>query len=157
MPSGIFVRSEEHKRHISEALTGKRHSSAHIDNFRKTQVGKKAPWVTENNKAHFNGSGNPNWKGGITRETVRVRNSFPSFVWRNAVRERDNWTCKRCGGKEHIHAHHIRNFFNYPDLRFDIGNGISLCKTCHLLFHKEYGQRKNTVEQMCNFIGDICG
>ena len=156
MPKGIFLRTEEHKKHISEALKGRKCSAIHVENNRKAQTGKLCPWVTEMNKGHF-GSGNPNWKGGITRETVRIRNSFSSFIWRNSVRERDKWTCRRCGSIKQIHAHHLFNFFDYPALRFDINNGVSLCRECHFIFHKQYGQRKNTQEQIYAFIGDYCG
>jgi len=54
--------------------------------------------------------------------------------WRKVVYKRDNWTCQRCfkkGGK--IEAHHIKRFSEYPELRVDINNGITLCHNCHRL------------------------
>lgn len=56
--------------------------------------------------------------------------------WRKAVLERDNYTCQMCGSKEKLHVHHIRSFKDYSDLRFDIKNGVVLCKNCHLRVHK---------------------
>lgn len=74
-----------------------------------------------------------NWKGGITPINVRIRNSKEYKVWRLNVFERDNYTCIICGyNKGHIlQADHIKPFAYYPELRFDVSNGRTLCKPCH--------------------------
>jgi len=95
------------------------------------------------------GENNPNWKGGITTEKYRVRRNKDFRFWREAVFSRDNYICQKCkirGGK--IHPHHIFNFATYLDLRFAIDNGITLCQICHKKFHKKYGYRNNTREQL---------
>lgn len=72
------------------------------------------------------------WKGGILAENRRIRNSFEMRLWRESVFQRDNWTCQKChvrGGK--LEAHHIKPFAVFPELRFDLNNGITLCKSCH--------------------------
>ncbi len=82
-----------------------------------------------------NGAG---WKGGITPINKTIRASIESRLWREAVFARDNWTCQKCkqkGGK--IHAHHIKPFAKYSELRFAIDNGLTLCKQCHLLEHRK--------------------
>jgi len=33
-------------------------------------------------------------------------------------------------------------------IRFAIDNGITLCKECHQSFHKKYGKKNNTKEQL---------
>jgi 5-methylcytosine-specific restriction endonuclease McrA len=68
---------------------------------------------------------------------MRIRNSQEYKEWRTAVYERDHYTCQNCGmvGGT-LNAHHIRKFSEYPELRFDINNGVTLCKECHKLAHK---------------------
>jgi len=73
------------------------------------------------------------WKGGLTSTNIIIRNSKKYSEWRNKIYERDNWTCQDCGkrGNINLEAHHIKPFATYPELRFDINNGITLCKKCH--------------------------
>ena len=82
------------------------------------------------------------WKGGITSEQVMARNSDEYKVWRDAVFNRDGFSCRHCGDKcgnghdVHLHAHHIKSFAKHPELRFDVKNGVTLCKACHYKVHK---------------------
>ena len=105
-------------------------------------------------KGHkFNrGENSYSWKGGITPENVKIRNSIQMKLWKESLLIRDNWTCQKCGqngGK--LESHHILNFSTYLDLRFDINNGITLCKKCHKEFHKIYSRKNNTQEQLIKF------
>lgn len=61
------------------------------------------------------------------------------YKWRKLVYGRDNHRCKLCGGYDCIiHAHHIKRAPLYPELMFDVDNGITLCERCHrLTFGKE--------------------
>ena len=83
------------------------------------------------------GEKNPNWKGGITPINKSLRNSKAAKTWRESVFARDNWTCQKCGNRScknnylRIEAHHIRPFATFPKLRFEITNGLTLCKKCH--------------------------
>ena len=81
----------------------------------------------------FNRGENSNfWKGGITPINAKIRTSLEYKIWRRAVFERDNYTCVWCGKKGvYIEADHIKPFAHYPELRFAIDNGRTLCKSCH--------------------------
>jgi 5-methylcytosine-specific restriction endonuclease McrA len=74
----------------------------------------------------------PRWKGGVTPENQRQRSSASAIEWRIAVFARDEFTCVVCGqvgGK--LHAHHIKSWAEFPELRFEVGNGVTACKKCH--------------------------
>ena len=69
--------------------------------------------------------------------------SREGIEWRLKIYKRDNFTCQSCGrvGSK-LNAHHIKEWINFPELRFDINNGITLCFECHKLFHKLNGKQK---------------
>lgn len=61
------------------------------------------------------------------------RNNPEYKQWRNAVFKRDNHNCRinncDCNGK--VNAHHILSWREYPELRYIINNGITLCHYHH--------------------------
>ena len=78
------------------------------------------------------GKDHPNWKGGISSINQIMRHSTEFKLWRKAIFERDNYTCIWCnqrGGE--LNADHIKPFALYPELRFAIDNGRTLCIKCH--------------------------
>ena len=75
-------------------------------------------------------------------------------VWSVNVRKRDKYTCRKCKGKTNLHAHHIYNKFDNPDIQYEEWNGITLCKYCHASFHRTYGKRFNDEVQLKEFMND---
>jgi 5-methylcytosine-specific restriction endonuclease McrA len=76
------------------------------------------------------GSEHYNWKK--DRSLVKGRNHYEMKDWRKAVFQRDNYTCKKCGkrgGK--LNADHIKSYALFPDLRWSLKNGRTLCVDCH--------------------------
>lgn len=72
------------------------------------------------------------WRGGITEKHKRIRNTLDYRLWREAVFNRDDFTCRACakrGGE--LEADHIMPFSTHPDLRFEVYNGRTLCEPCH--------------------------
>jgi len=53
-------------------------------------------------------------------------------IWRQRVFKRDRFTCQLCGQRGgYIEPHHIKRKFDYPKLRYNVHNGITLCGRCH--------------------------
>lgn len=99
------------------------------------------PW-NKRLKGYMAGSKNGNWKGGTTSINEQIRKSIDYKEWAKSVYIRDNFTCQMCGLKcraKNIIAHHKKSFAEYPELRFEIDNGIALCRSCHKKMHKEIG------------------
>ena len=61
----------------------------------------------------------------------RIRKSKEYKLWRTSVFERDEYTCVWCGETGYIQADHIKPFSLFPELRFAIDNGRTLCIDCH--------------------------
>lgn len=102
------------------------------------------------------GNKNVNWKGGISSENEKIKGSIEYRLWRESVFARDNWICQKCGKRGVLlNPHHILSFSKYPELRTSIENGITLCQKCHIEFHKKYGRKNNTKEQLIEFL-NIC-
>ena len=93
------------------------------------------------------------WQGGIEEENKRVRKGIEFRLWRESVFSRDGWTCQKYGiiGAR-LHPHHINNFAEKEELRFAIDNGITLSEKAHKEFHKKYGFKNNTQEQLEEFL-----
>lgn len=114
-------------------MQGKHHSPEIREKIRKLAIGR--PNIKIRGKNHHN------WKGGKTPINEQIRHSIEYKQWRTGVFERDNYTCQDCGirnkaglGKAIIlQADHIKPFAYFPELRFNLDNGRTLCLNCHKL------------------------
>lgn len=76
--------------------------------------------------------GNPRWKGGVKRERVAEMARLEYKIWRNAVFKRDRFTCRLCLTlKPPFNAHHRFPWAEFPQKRYLVSNGVTLCKACH--------------------------
>lgn len=143
-PIRYWLGKKRFKNSEENPFFGKKHS---LETRRKmTEAKLKSP-------TKMFGANNPQWKGGISKEYKRIRSSSDFRKWREQVFERDDYTCQKCyirGGK--LHPHHKLNFSEYPDLRFVIDNGLTFCEDCHKKFHKEYGNKRNNLFQIVQFL-----
>lgn len=63
--------------------------------------------------------------------------------WSRLVRIRDEGVCQMCSNKVNIwklHAHHIypKHYVRYKSKVYQLNNGVSLCRRCHLsVVHSE--------------------
>ncbi|HEX9437374.1 MAG TPA: HNH endonuclease [Candidatus Limnocylindria bacterium] len=93
----------------------------------------------------LSGDRHPNWKGGRPWERFKR----PEYLaWRNAVLARDGYRCQDCGRQCRKHekglaAHHIKSFADHPVLRYDVDNGVTLCRDCH---NARHGKIRKTIE-----------
>lgn len=88
--------------------------------------------------AHPKGKDSPYWikdRSKLKRfsDIAKDRRSYSYTDWRRRVLKRDNYAClmkdERCAGR--LEVHHILSYFVYPELRYDINNGITLCHAHH--------------------------
>ncbi len=115
---------------------GKKHSDETKEKMRLAKIGKPT-WNTgkklsPEHLAKISGENANNWQGGRSTENEIMRKRKEYREWRLSVFTRDDYTCQVCGvrGGE-LNADHIKPFAHYPELRFDISNGRTLCVNCH--------------------------
>jgi len=117
---GLQKHSEETKKKLSQIRKGKP---------KPWQKGKKLPLehrrkMSEAHKGKYKGNENPNWRGGTSFEPY-------SSAWtkelRQAIRQRDNFTCQVCKKYPAFACHHI----DYDKKNCEPENLITLCYSCH--------------------------
>lgn len=70
--------------------------------------------------------------------------------WSLSVKKRDVWMCKintqDCSGR--LESHHILSWKDYPELRYEVSNGITLC-------HHHHPRRKEDEEKMVSSFTEL--
>ena len=98
------------------------------------------PW-NKGLKGFLAGETHYNWKGGISSVSHKLRTSRTWKEWRTKVFNRDDYTCQKCKRKGgFLHPHHLKSVkeciaTNNIDLVFEVDNGQTLCKECHMTLH----------------------
>ncbi len=100
--TGTLRHTEEFKQYMSEILSGS----------------KSVHWIEDRNTLKKN------------REKAY---DYAYKDWMKQVKNRDEWKCKisdeNCEGS--LESHHILNWIDFPELRYQINNGITLCHAHH--------------------------
>lgn len=123
-----LIRFDIPRRGRKESRKGIKFSNSHLENIEKANrlMAKIGP-------KHWN------WQGGKTTEyekrKAKIKNSKEYKTWRKRVFERDNFACQACGVNNDLHAHHKLHQSMFPHLRFNIDNGLTLCRSCHAYLH----------------------
>ena len=73
-----------------------------------------------------------------------------------------HYVCVKCRKKwkttRALHAHHIYSWEKFPDKRYEVSNGVVLCKWCHDGFHYKYKfEALEKPELLWEYIGDKNG
>ena len=137
---GKFCSSACAGKSYSENIRGEKHpvhGTKHTDEWKKNNsIRVKEMWEDSDYRKSRSGENNPAWKGGITPENKLQRTSAKAEEWRKSVYTRDDYTCIKCGQRGgDKHAHHILSFSGYPEERFAVDNGITVCLPCHGELH----------------------
>lgn len=138
------IPTEDEKRRLSSRmrLNNPMKDPLVIEKMRLSKKGKKlsrehrialkgrVPW-NKGMRGFLSAENSPHWKGGATPKNKAIRMSTEYRLWRESVFKRDKYTCVWCGSMGYIEADHIKPFALYPELRFAIDNGRTLCLPCH--------------------------
>jgi thymidylate synthase (FAD) len=97
------------------------------------------------------GPGNPQWRGGVTRRAVSLRQE--AHRRRPEVLARGGYRCRLCGARSNeLTLHHILPIWARPDLSADPGNLAAVCRPCHLSIN---GREVDYVEQLGRLRGEV--
>lgn len=98
------------------------------------------------------GKDHPRWNGGYNRSFSKP--STMEYCWKQGIKKKFNKKCVVTGEKNNIVCHHLYNWSDYPELRYDFNNGVVLSTAIHLEFHRAYKFGKNTESQFLKFLAE---
>jgi len=113
-------------------MLGKKHSAETKRKMTESHLKRYAEGAVPPALGKF-GKEHPRWVKDREKLKKQERNDGAYYAWRREVWLRDNFTCKianpECAGR--IEAHHILGWTEYPELRYQTNNGITLCQAHH--------------------------
>jgi len=130
--------SVKSRKKISKSLTGKKLLEKTKIKISRAHTGMRHSLESRKKMSEIKLAKRPSDFADMRVENKRIRMSYESREWRKKVFERDDYTCLICktrGGD--LCPHHILPFIDYPQYRFDVGNGLTLCKKDHLILHRK--------------------
>lgn len=141
--------SEFATKHLGEGTKARK---TLIKNMQKPEYKLKSSMVKRGPK-------NPMWDSSIDDETrdkfkCHSRQYIGYKQFRVSVYERDNYTCRVCkeSPSGNLVVHHLNSFTDFPHLRMDINNGITLCNSCHKDYHSKFGMKGATEDKFKEYI-----
>lgn len=125
--------SAESRAKMSEAA--KRRPSNRLGKKHTPETRAKIAAITRERTAR--GEGHYAYRHGAFQRNQNLRRTPEYIAWRTAVFERDSYTCRDCGDKQggNLRAHHEKPMAEFPELAYDVNNGVTLCHPCHELRH----------------------
>lgn len=126
--------SSDHCTALSKAKAGKPilhlHGEFVKEGIRKkisrALAGKPQPWMRGENHHNYKDGG----KGFYDRQKAMGRTEYKT--WRRLVFERDGFSCVLCKNKgTRLNADHIKPWALFPESRYELENGRTLCVPCH--------------------------
>ena len=72
--------------------------------------------------------------------------------WAAAVKFRDGGKCVICGATVDLHAHHIVPKEFNAGLRYDVSNGVTLCREHHSQVHRYDCERRALLRRACAYL-----
>lgn len=76
----------------------------------------------------------------MTESDSRDERGWEHSSWAMEVKKRDNFECQICGARGvKLESHHKNAWSKYPEERYSISNGVTLCQYHHRKFHDIFG------------------
>lgn len=154
MPTGIYKHKRGESNHRWKGGLPKCHCGKVLSNYKAVTCIKHMslehrqklsdthkvarPWRVGVPLIKNRGENHPRWVKDRTKlkrfnDDIKDRRSSAYVTWRKEVWLRDSFKCKianpDCKGR--IEAHHILSWRDYPELRYELKNGITLCQFHH--------------------------
>jgi hypothetical protein len=150
--------SDEHRKRLSDSHKGQKAWNKGVkmdEEFREKcsirQLGKKRNWSEQGKKSFsekmtgrkrtkesiekMSGENHPRWikDRSLIKIGDRSMNDPLQKQWSLSVKKRDGWKCQiadsNCKGR--MESHHILSWKDFPELRYEVNNGITLCHAHH--------------------------